>query len=326
MVGENGRWKSEIWPHIGRGRPRWVQMVGEDVEWEDGGARGLLHACKQSGEISAEEWSRRLCWTYGQGWASKCALERERFEGEFQRSRTMMHSWYLGEEELRGLRVCEDALRELPVLALMGIVARSARLVKRLVLMLDHARVVAALAEETALNGEDMAVVWEHERDRCIAFGAGYANICYCLVLNTQLHAEHSDFLNAHKRHPKQTKASLLNRSLSQGRRVHVQEDRERERERAAANWRWPNWLSWQLLDTTRPKPVAHKTPFQLAAHRRQVRQQKEQDIEHQRARFAMTGKEAERAMRAQEAARHERWKKPTLELRRPWKCIDWRE
>ena len=169
-------------------------------------------------------------------------------------------------------------------------------------------------------------MVWEHERDRCIAFGAGYANICYCLVLNTQLHAEHSDFLNAHKRHPKQTKASLLNRSLSQGRRVHVQEDRERERERAAANWRWPNWLSWQLLDTTRPKPVAHKNPFQLAAHRRQVRQQKEQDIEHQRARFAMTGKEAERAVRAQEAARHERWKKPTLELRRPWKCIDWRE
>jgi len=89
--------------HISEEGPRWVQMVGEDVEWEDGGARGLLHACKQSGEMSAEEWSRRLRWTYGQGWASKCALERERFEGEFQRSRTMMVFGARGAEGSEGL-------------------------------------------------------------------------------------------------------------------------------------------------------------------------------------------------------------------------------
>lgn len=38
------------------------------------------------------------------------------------------------------------------------------------------------------------------------------------------------------------------------------------------ANWKWHNWLWWQELEQTRPKPVKKRHPFELAARRRAIK------------------------------------------------------
>ena len=117
-----------------RGSREWVQLVGLWVdEGIEGGGDGILRACKTGGETLLDE---------GLALASEWTSDREVVEELFQSSCTMMHKWFLNVEELEALKICRDDLVELPVWQLMGLVARDARLMKRFVLMLDHARVV----------------------------------------------------------------------------------------------------------------------------------------------------------------------------------------
>jgi hypothetical protein len=72
----------------------------------------------------------------------------------------------------------------------------------------------------SALCGDDKsAEVLEQERDRGLV-AMGFTSMCYCLVLNTQLHFEHWAFLAGHARHPKHTHSVAVIRRLAKaGRR-----------------------------------------------------------------------------------------------------------
>ena len=80
-----------------------------------------------------------------------------------------------------------------------------------------------------ALWGDDKsAQVLEHERDRGLV-AMGYTNMCYCLVLNTQLQFEHEAFLARQKRHPKPTRTFAVNRRLAKDYRTGPRDEQTRE-------------------------------------------------------------------------------------------------
>jgi hypothetical protein len=140
-------------------------------------------ACRRSAGVNLEE---------GAQLAAEWGRDRETVEAAFCENSTIMRSWYLDERELFGLKIEAGDLFELPVWQLMGLIVKhevGAVIVRRLVLMLDHSRCVCKLDGD-----EEAARVWETERDRCLV-AAGFTNVVYCLVLNTQIYHEHQEFL-----------------------------------------------------------------------------------------------------------------------------------
>ena len=101
------------------------------------------------------------------------------------------------------------------------------------------------------------------------------------------------------------------------------------------ANWKWHNWLSWQELEQTRPKPVKKRHPFELAARRRAIKAKERLEMRDPESlaadRAEATDKEEWDRQEAQwveqeklrRAQTHEQLRRPTLQLHRPWKCLD---
>ena len=146
-------------------------------------SEAFYEVCRRSGNVDLED---------GAQLAAEWGQERDAVEATFHANPTLMRSWFLGEQELASLKIEPEDLFELPAWQLMGLVVRhesGAAIVRRLVLMVDHARVMSSL------DGDfDAARLWEMERDRCL-LAAGFSNVVYCLVLNTQMYYEHQEFL-----------------------------------------------------------------------------------------------------------------------------------
>jgi len=187
------------------GASMWVDLVATGVPWtmEDGNrgeqiaaeAVEFEEACRKSGDVGLED---------GAVFAAAWGQERELVEEAFRENSTMMRSWYLEESELAVLKIDAEDLNELPVWQLMGLFVRGGEIVRRLVLMLDHARVISRLC-----GNHSAAALWESERDRCLV-AAGFTNATYCLVLNTQIYCEHQTFIRQGAHHPKPTRVWTL--------------------------------------------------------------------------------------------------------------------
>jgi len=105
--------------------------------------------------------------------------------------------------------------------------------------------------------------------------------------------------------------------------------------EQTGANWKWHNWRSWRELGQTRPKPSKTLDPFELAARRRAIKKQELRDgrdpASLAASRAAAEDKEEWDRVEAEWVAQQkleraqnlERWRRPTVKMQHPWKCLD---